>query len=309
MKKLKIYLLVGFTWCLGMGNLKAQTEDSQVVENSFFRNIRANQTESYITFGQGIGKVEPLVFEGLIAPYFLLRTRRNALFGATLSPAILIRMQNKESFPVRSPSYMPNLTIYRQLGAPVRDGLNSSYMFFTLEHHSNGQFCDFYNEDGSCNTETGDFSTNLMELGLFINRKVLPFSYTTEYFRTSVEIYPNIGRSEELKGQYSFVRWHNSFRIFRFPGYKYMIIQDGYPDLPRVQTKAETTWMFGDINNAAFLDARERFNLSFTMAYRPRVLTDVSFFMNFYSGKDYYNMQFNQRINVMRFGLLAFAFK
>lgn len=306
---MKTYLLVGFIWCLGFENLKAQTEDFKVVENSFFRNIRANQTESYITFGQGIGKVEPLVFEGLIAPYFLLRTRRNDRFGATLSPAILIRMQNKKSFPVRSPSYMPSLTIYRQLGAPVRDGLNSSYMFFTLEHHSNGQFGEFYNEDGSCNTETGDFSTNLMDLGLFINRKVLPFSNTTEYFRTSVEIHPNIGRSEELKGQYSFVRWHNSFRIFRFPGSKFRIIPDGYTDLPRVQTKAETTWLFGDINNAAFFDARERFNLSFTMAYRPRVLTDVSFFMNFYSGKDYYNMQFNRRINVMRFGLLAFAFK
>jgi hypothetical protein len=49
MKKLKTYLLVGFVWYLGLGNLKAQTEDLQVAENSFFRTIRANQTESYIT--------------------------------------------------------------------------------------------------------------------------------------------------------------------------------------------------------------------------------------------------------------------
>ncbi len=132
---------------------------------------------------------------------------------------------------------MPNITFYRQLGNPPGNGLNRSYLFLTLKHHSNGQFGDFYNEDGSCNTETGDFSTNLLEWGIFINRNILPFSNTTEYFRTSVEIHPKIGRSEELNGQYSFLRWQNSVRIFRFPGHKHRIIQDGHPALPRVQTK------------------------------------------------------------------------
>jgi hypothetical protein len=306
LRKFVLILLAGWA---GLGYSEAQTGSMELMENSFFRTIRANQTDSYITFSQGIGNVEPLIFEGLIAPYFLLRKSRNARYGATISPAILIRMQNKESFPVRSPSYMPSLTIYRQLGTSVGERLNSSYMFLTLEHHSNGQFGDFYNEDGSYNTETGDFSTNLLELGLFINRNVLPFSNTTEYFRTSVEFHPDIGRSEELTGQYSFVRWHNSFRIFRFPGHKHRIIQDGHPALPRVQTKVETTWMFGEINQASFFDAEERLNLSMTMAYRPRVMTDVSFFVNFYTGKDYYNMQFNRRINVLRFGFQAFAFK
>ena len=306
---MKKYLLVGLFWCLFFENLNAQTYDFKEGENSFIRNIRANQTESYITFGQGIGNGEPLIFEGLIAPYFLLRTRRNARFGATLSPAILIRMQNKKSFPVKSPSYMPSLTIYRQLIAPESNGINSSYVFFTFEHHSNGQSGNFYKKDGSFNTETGDFSTNLMELGFFINRKVLPFFNTTEYFRASIEIHPNIGRSEELNGQYSFVRLHNSFRMYGFSGHKPRIIQDGSPVLPRVQTKAETTWMFGEIRNAALFNAKERLNLSFTIAYSPKILTDISFFLNFYSGKDYYNMQFSQRINVIRFGLLAFHFK
>ena len=308
MKKLLILaIIVGSVACARSGKLAAQ--DKPVPESTFFRAIRANQTESYITFGQGFGNVERLIFEGLIAPYFLLRTSRDARFGATLSPAILLRMQAKESFPVRSPSYMPNLTFYRQLGSFVNKSISSSYLFLTLKHHSNGQFGNFYNEDGSFNTETGDFSTNLLELGLFLNRNVLPFSNTTEYFRTSVEVHPNIGRSEELNGYYSFVRWHNSFRIFRFPGYRPDSIRKGQAYPPRVQTRAETTWMLGPMKNAGNFDLSGRLNLSLTMAWRPAVLSDVSLFVNFYSGKDYYNMQFNRRINVLRFGLQAFAFK
>ncbi|MFZ5430632.1 MAG: hypothetical protein ACOZDD_10405 [Bacteroidota bacterium] len=308
MKKLLILaIIVGSVACALSGKLAAQ--DNHAPESDFFRAIRANQAESYITFGQGFGNVEPLIFEGLIAPYFLLRTSRDARFGATLSPAILLRMQAKESFPVRSPSYMPNLTFYRQLGSFVNKSISSSYLFLTLKHHSNGQFGNFYNEDGSFNTETGDFSTNLLELGLFLNRNVLPFSNTTEYFRTSVEVHPNIGRSEELNGYYSFVRWHNSFRIFRFPGYRHESIRNGQIYPPRVQTKVETTWMFGPMKNAGNFDLSGRLNLALTMAWRPAILSDVSLFVNLYSGKDYYNMQFDRKINVLRFGLQAFAFK
>ncbi|MCA1758169.1 MAG: phospholipase A, partial [Bacteroidales bacterium] len=176
MEKLKIYLLIGFVWFLGLENLKAQTEDFQVSENSFFRTIRANQTDTYITFSQGIGNVEPLIFEALVAPYFLLRTSRDAKWGATISPAILIRMYAEESFPVRTPSYMPEISFYHQLNKTGNETIK--YLFLNLTHHSNGQDGDFFNEDGSFNTVSGDFSTNYLELGLFLNQNVVPFSNT-----------------------------------------------------------------------------------------------------------------------------------
>jgi hypothetical protein len=307
MEKLKTYLLIGFVWCLGMGNLRAQTEDLQVTENSFFRTIRANQTDSYITFSQGIGNVEPLIFEALVAPYFLLRTSRDAKWGATISPAILIRMYAEESFPVRTPSYMPEISFYHQLNKTGNETIK--YLFLNLTHHSNGQDGDFFNEDGSFNTVTGDFSTNYLELGLFLNQNVVPFSNTNEYFKTSLEYHFDVKRADELEGRYSFVRWHNNFRIFRFPGH-----EGGSPKLvfdknPRVQTRLETTWLFGDINDASFFDLKERFNFSLTMAYRPKFLSDVSLFANFYNGEDYYNMYFFRRITVFRVGLQAYSFK
>lgn len=308
MKKMRVIMLA---IALGFGvlsvNALAQPTDSIAIESDFFQSIKTNQIDSYITFGQGFGNLEPLIFEGLIAPYFLLRTSRDARWGATISPAILIRMEAERSFPVRAPSYMPNVTFYHQIS---RTSEQVKYVFLTLWHHSNGQDDDFTNEDGTFNTQTGDFSTNMIEIGAFFNKPVLPFLNTKEYFRTSVEYHVDFARSSELVGVYSFLRWHNDIRIFRFPLPKSTLRKLGYKtELPQVQTNIKTTWMFGDVNNSSFFDLEERFNLSLTISYRPPVLNDVSFFVNFYTGKDYYNMKFMNRIHILRFGVQAYAFK
>jgi hypothetical protein len=273
-------------------------------ESSFFQTVRANQKESYITFGGGIGNIEPLIFEALVAPYFLLRTSKDAKWGATISPVMYIRMYNEYSFPVRTPSYMPQVTFYRMIGDESKRSLN--YLFLNLVHHSNGQDDDFFNEDGSINTLSGDFSTDYLELGAFFTQQLVPFSNTREYFKTSIEYHPDITRVKDLEGRYCFLRWNNSFRVFRFFGSTGSLKLD---KTPGIQSTLKTTWMFGNINDSGFFDTGERFNISFTIAYRPRVLSDVSFFANFYSGKDYYNMQFDRRLTVLRFGLQAFAFR
>ena len=308
MKKMRIIMLATM---IGFGVLAISTQaqhiDSTRIESNFYQSIRANQVDSYITFGQGFGNLEPLIFEGLISPYFLLRTSRNARWGATVSPAIMLRMEAEKSFPVRAPSYMPNISFYHQIS---KTSNQVKYVFLTLMHHSNGQDDNFMNDDGTYNTQSGDFSTNMIEVGAFFNKAVLPFTNTREYFRTSVEYHINVARSPELEGVYSFLRWHNSIRIFRFPLPKSTLkwLEDK-TQLPEVQTNIKTTWMFGEVNNTSFFDLEERFNLSLTISYRPQVLNDVSFFVSFYTGKDYYNMQFMRRINVLRFGLQAYTFK
>ncbi|MDD2550705.1 MAG: hypothetical protein PHD00_11490 [Bacteroidales bacterium] len=308
MKKTRVIVLAAV---LGFGvlpiNTQAQHIDSTRIESGFFQSIRANQVDSYITFGQGFGNVEPLIFEGLISPYFLLRTSRNARWGATISPAIRLRMEAKESFPIRAPSYMPNITFYHQIS---RENDDIKYLFMSLVHHSNGQDGNFKNDDGTYNVQSGDFSTNMIEVGAFFNKTVLPFTNTREYFQSSVEYHLNVARSEELEGVYSFLRWHNNIRIFRFPLPKSTLkwLEDK-TQLPEVQTNIKTTWMFGDVNNATFFDLAEHLNLSFTISYRPQVLNDVSFFVTFYTGKDYYNMHFARRIQVLQFGLQAYAIK
>lgn len=301
--RVAIIIIIGFFFYVP---LEARPDSLLLQENSFFKAIRANQTDSYITFSQGFGNVEPLIFEGLIAPYFLLRTSKDSKWGATLSPAIMIRMYSEESFPVRTPSYIPEITFYHLLSS--RNNKNVQYLFLNLVHHSNGQDGSFFNDDGTYNVRTGDFSTNFIELGMVFNKNIVPFTNTNEYFQTSVEYHVGLKNKDELNGRYSKFRWHNNFRIFRLPKYTNTnkLIMNR---TPAVQTKIETTWMFGTINNASFFNLKERFNLSFTISYKPKFLSDVSLFANFYSGKDYYNMHFYRRISVFRVGLQAYSFK
>lgn len=286
----------------------ATAQDSTLYadQNLFFQSIRANQDESYITFSQGLGNLDPLIFEAKVAPYYLLRTSKDSKWGATLTPDIIIRMFAEESFPVRTPSYMPNLTFYRQLS----DGINKNnmihYIYLKAAHHSNGQDGSFFNTDGSINTYSGNFSTNYIELGTFINRKLKSVKNAGEFFQTSIEYHLNIANSPELEGRYSSLRWHNNFRVFRLPA-NWLLSE--FVTNPQFQTTIKTTWLFGEINDAAILDVKERFNVSIMLNYRPRVLRDVSVFANFYSGEDYYNMQFERRINVFRVGLQAYSFK
>lgn len=290
--------------------LVAQISENIPIENRFFQSIRASQNESYITFGQGLGNIEALVFEGLVAPYFLIRTNKDAKWGATLSPAILIRMRAEPSFPVKRPSYMPNITFYHSLSSTVNDKIK--YIFLTIQHHSNGQDDSFFNDDGSINTYSGDFSTNFFELGTFLNRNIVPFSATTEYFSSSIEYHVNIDRSVELENIYSFIRWNNSIKIskFSFSNLKFLLSEENiqYKTIPLVQTRIETNWLFGTIGNAKFFDLGKRLNITAAISFRPKVLKDVSIFTKFYSGEDYYNMNFNRRINTLQIGLQAFGY-
>lgn len=271
-------------------------------ESEFFRTIRANQQESYITFGGGFGNMAPLVFEAKVAPYFLLRTSNDARWGATMSPAIIMRMYSEESYPVRTPSYMPHFTFYRQINKTANDRIR--YLFLTLAHHSNGQEDSFYLPDGRINTFSGDFSTNYIELGMFFNERFVPFSNTTEYFRVSAEYHFNFYRTRELDGQYGFLRFNNSLRVFRTIE---SIRRFELRRASRVQTTLQTTWILGKLINAGSFDVVERLNASLTLAYRPGVLSDVGFFVNFYTGKDYYNIYFDKRISLIRFGVQAFT--
>ncbi len=305
MKRMLIYVLGLIAGLAPITRLSGQENPAFInPESSFFQTIRANQRDSYITLGGGLGNIDPLIFEARIAPYFLLRTSDNSRWGATLSPDIILRMYAEESYPVRTPSYMPNLTFYHHLNNS--EGRKLQYIFLTVAHHSNGQDDNFFLEDGSLNTHSGDFSTNYFEFGAFFNQKLVPFANTTEYFKTSVEYHIDFNRSQELKGRYSFLRWNNSIRVFRsFTSIRSLKLNKN----PRLQSTLETNWLFGDIGDAGFFDLKERFNISFTIAYRPRNLTDVSFFINAYSGKDYYNMYFGERLSVIRMGLQAFAFR
>ncbi len=255
---------------------------------------QVNQGNSYITFPTDIGNIEPLWFEANLIPNFHIRTNKDSRLMGVLTPQIMIRMYREYSFPVKTPSYMPQVTMYYKL---CKERKNST-VFLRLGHHSNGQSDDFYSENGKINLESGDFSTNYTEVGLirtFFNKNL----NATQFFRTSFRKDFFEG-SNELNGIYSKFRWKNSFSVFK-------IRQKETKNLKKkagFSLKAEAELMFGDIYTWSNKNT-DRLNIGLTAFYTPKFFEDIGFFINFYHGQDYYNIYFNHQINVIRFGIMT----
>ena len=256
-----------------------------------------NQGNSYITFPTDVGNIEPLWFEAGLVPNFYLRQNKSSRLLGVLTPQVIIRMYQEESYPVRTPSYMPQITLYYMLKGDV-NGRKLS-MYGRLAHHSNGQDNDFFLENGEINVKSGDFATNYLESGLIITN-LNPRFNAYQFFKTSVEVHPMALSGEELKGIYGKYRWHNTFSIYKIP------YEENKETRRRakISVKGETTWMFGELNDwnpTSF----KRLNLKFTFYYHPKFLEDIGLFAQFYHGSDYYNIYFDRRLDILRFGLMT----
>ncbi len=253
---------------------------------------QANQGNSYFTFPTDIGNIEPLWFEGNLIPNFHIRTSEDARVMGVLTPQIIIRMYREESFPVRTPSYMPQLTVYYLLSSKYK--ANSFSSFGRIAHHSNGQEGNFYLDNGDINLLSGNFTTNYFELG-FIKTNYSKKINAVKFLSTSVEIHPKKITSDELDNVYSLYRWNTIFSIFKLPDNK---------EKAMFSFKGKTTLMFGSINSVDDLSL-DRLNLTITLFYHPDFLEDIGLFAQIYSGQDYYNIYFDHKINIIRFGIMT----
>ncbi len=258
---------------------------------------QVHQGNSYITFPTDIGNIEPLWFEGNLKPNFCIRQSKNSRLMGVITPQIIIRMYQEESFPVRTPSYIPQITAYYLLSS--KTNINSLSLFGKLAHHSNGQDGDFFLENGDINLLTGNFATNYYELGLIKTIYNSRFN-AVQFFGTSLEIHPPNLSDEELIGRYSFYRWHTIFSIFKMSSNNNLSKKEN----ASISLKGQTTWMFGDINNWDTF-SWDRLNLSFTFYYHPKFLEDIGLFAQIYHGSDYYNIYFDHKIDVIRFGIMT----
>lgn len=130
--------------------------------------------DSYVSYPMG----ENLVFEGQIAPnYTVLQWgNKNSIFSGNFSvtPKVILKMYRVRSSPVKTPSYMPKVT----LQAAWKSCAVDIFPFIIISHHSNGQGGDTFLEDDPNNghpphhgtlpnTESGSFATNFIQTGYF----------------------------------------------------------------------------------------------------------------------------------------------
>ncbi len=261
--------------------------------------VMVNHGSSYITLPTDIGNMAPLWFEANLIPNFFIRKSKNSRLMGVLTPQFIIRMYQEESFPVRTPSYIPQLSIYYMLRS--RTEVYSLSIYGKYVHHSNGQEDDFYLEDSTINFKSGDFSTNYFELG-FIKTNYNKRFNAAQFFGTSIEMYPYNAMREDLHPYYSMFRWNAKFSIFKIPAYKK---DHSKSKKASISIRGHLTWMFGELNGWDPLSPK-RFNLSLTFYYHPKFLEDIGFFVNVYHGLDYYNIYiFSEQISVLRFGIMT----
>jgi len=291
LKKLVILVLIVFA------AYSAISQDSiRVIPRINMATIaQENSGNSYITFPTDIGNIEPLWFEGNIIPNFNIRASKDSRLIGVLTPQIIIRMYQYESFPVQTPSYIPQLTVYYSLNSTKT--VKSFSAFGKIAHHSNGQDGAFYLDNGEINTKSGSFATNYFEVGI-VRTKFNERFNAVQFFSTSLEVHPKGFSIEELDGIYSKYRWNNIVSFFKLP--------NDYKGKKKasISLKGEFTWMFGEVNDwEAF--SLNRLNLKLTFYYHPKFLEDIGFFAQIYHGMDYYNIYFNHQISVLRFGIMT----
>lgn len=271
---------------------------------------------SYITFKQGIGNLNPLLFEAVIAPYYLVNLADDGKWAMDISFKGIIRMKDERSYPITTPSYMPSLTIYRNMGRPdVYKGELLSYL--TLGHHSNGQSGPVYNSDGTYNTEDGNFATNFIKAGwILIDDQSKGNKLVPEYFKFGFETH--LLNSKGLVDDYGLFRLNFDSELKNYLGAVRSLISGyGYrqnkPDSFFTQSQLgyhmHFTWIIDNRSPERNYDLSKQFDFSFRVAYHPKLLNDISLFAEYYYGQDYYNIYFNHEISVFRIGLMASNFR
>jgi hypothetical protein len=291
--KIKILLLVLVTHPIMY--LMAQKETSVLPKLSLERIALINQNDTYITFPTDIGNIAPLIFEANVNPSFIIRERKDSRLMAVLTPQIIIRMFNEESYPIRTPSYIPQISFYYL--ANKKEALDYLVLFGKIAHHSNGQEGDFYNSDNTINLQSGSFATNFLEFG-FLKTSYSNKLKAIKTVKSSIELHPKNWMLQEMRGQYSGLRWHNSFTSFKFP------LKNDDNGKAKFSLKAETILMLDNFNDLDFFDVN-RFNASLTFYYHPKFLEDIGLFVQLYHGKDYYNINYEHQMSIIRFGLMT----
>ena len=243
-------------------------------------------------------------FEANIFPHFTLfqAPLRGPLPGAyRLNAAgqfLVRRSDGVPSNPVRTPTYIPSGTLFYSPHDSADAAKGYWYVSLTLSHYSNGETGNFLQPDGSLNNVDGSFSLWSVAAAIHVDKDwpLLP-----AYQALQVEYqYGKEGALDALYPDYIFsLTLHTRDRL-----------HTGWWGLGgRTRALMDLDWRVR--NGSSLPDARKPVPLSgsVTGVYTPRwtrrdAFPDLSVFARYYGGSDYYNMNFDQEIYRVDFGLM-----
>lgn len=284
---------------------EVRTHRDSITHARFLALTNTLREQSYITFFQGIGNLEPLLFEARLSPSFFFSNRQRN-WALMLNPQVIVRMQRTKSYPINSPSYKINLTYFYGFNRKVI--YDHALLFSSLSHHSNGEAGEYYLTDTTANTvniDNGSFSTDFLTVG-FSAYKVKAGPKDMNAFQSIkmyLEIHPKFTSTTEIQNRYGNYRLYASWAA-------------GGPWNPSDKTwlnrwmqrsgiEIQSGWIAGVMQGTSRIDARKRGIIDLKYNYYPAWFDEVAFFVRFYRGQDYYNIYFMNTIHVISFGLTS----
>jgi hypothetical protein len=305
------FLIVSFVVVSAAAQPIASPRDS-LEHEKFLTLVNANREQSYFTFGNGIGNLEPLLFEAKLSPsYFFSRSQRK--WALMINPQVQIRMLNKRSLPIRNPSYRVYITYFQELGFWKKSFLrklfyDNAVFFGSVAHHSNGQDGDFYKDEITREiNEDANFSTNFLEAGISSYRIIAlrQNHFSIREIKVSFEYHPQKWMANELADLYGAYRFYATFGLM---GPREVIENRAtlIQWLQQSSIEMKTGWIFGNMQNAGFAEASRRLVIDITYKYYPKWFDEIAFFVRFYRGQDYYNIHFiNTELTNLSIGITS----
>ncbi|UTW66319.1 hypothetical protein KFE94_16965 [bacterium SCSIO 12643] len=210
---------------------------------------------------------------------------------------LTLRMYNEFSSPIYPLNYQPGFN-YIKFFKPNKN--TYSYLDFEIKHLSNGQSGTFYRpETDSFNLATGDFSTNYLSVKYTRIHKIKDFRLFQTYgFRIDGGI-PNsiLSLESELKQSYGIYRLMADFQGIS-PSFSILKSDKQFLLIGRI----ENTYILGDLSEY-HSEQKYRYSLKAKLSLYPAEGIRFGGFIQYYTGRDYYNVRFINNISVLSLGL------
>jgi hypothetical protein len=313
MKIAGAFLICVLFFTKSLGQEKPHFQKDILTHQRFITMVNFNRDQSYITFGQGLGNLDPLIFEAKLSPSYFVsdRGRRWALLA---NPQIQIRMLNKESVPIRVPSYRFYITYFRGISFWNRGILKNflyddALWFFSVAHHSNGQDGKAYDSTGHLNLNSGNFAANFIQIGIASYSSIpMGNKYNSlRQIKVHAEIYPTAfpidWYTTDIKGQYGFYRLFTTYSLL---GIRRKENKNWFTNLMRNSSfEIQTGWIFDAIRGYDAVNIEHRLIVDMHYKYYPDWMSEFAFFVRYYYGQDYYNIHYETQLSVLSFGLTS----
>lgn len=255
---------------------------------------KSTESLGTITLGEGLGNLPKLAFEATIQNKFYMSIGKTKKWAFNLDPRVNLRMRRDlYSYPVVNPSYHVNSELMYKLHS---DDNELKFVSMRGGHHSNGQEEFFYDwVNNTINYENGSFMTQFIALAYSDLRFKSRFGMNLlERRRIELEVHPNLFRNPYLDDMYDDIRLNGT----------YVARKEREGKKPAMMLELEGTILCEQIslnriaNSSAFI-LRTRFSAQVV----PN--SDFWLYAEYYHGQDYYNLYFNNILDVVRAGVLV----